>query len=201
MLVKPVTFPPGRARLAANFSPTGSEAEMNTIGTVRVSTRRARTAGVLLARMTSGLRLTSSRAAAAVASTSPLPKRMSTRRFWPSLQPSLFISSRKAASSTSHWASSAVVSTPSRRSPRGCCAVAPPLKAAAAVKPRMTSRRLIRAPAYTRGYGFDDPMSPLPPGIVRRRRQAERPAFASSAVNVRHGRIVLKNSLLRWASG
>lgn len=46
---------------------------MNTIGTVRVSTRRARTAGVLLARMTSGLRLTSSRAAAAVASTSPLP--------------------------------------------------------------------------------------------------------------------------------
>ena len=27
-----------------------------------------------------------------------------------------------------------------------------------------------------------------PPGTVRRRRQPERPAFASSAVNVRHGR-------------
>jgi hypothetical protein len=32
---------------------------------------------------------------------------------------------------------------------------------AAAVKPMMTSRRLIRAPAYTKGYGSDDPMSPF----------------------------------------
>jgi len=56
-LVKPVTLPPGRARLAAKFSPTGSDRETKTIGIVRVSARRALTERVLLARSTSGFEL------------------------------------------------------------------------------------------------------------------------------------------------
>ena len=75
MLVKPVTFPPGRARLAANFSPTGSDTDTNTIGIVRVSARKALTALGLLARSTSGFRPTSSLPEAARRSLSPAAKR------------------------------------------------------------------------------------------------------------------------------
>src|SRR5262249_14333847 len=42
-LVKPVAFPPGRARLSTIPAPTGSTATGNTIGTVRVTCSNAAT--------------------------------------------------------------------------------------------------------------------------------------------------------------
>ena len=60
--VKPVTLPPGRARLSTKPAPTGSTACANTIGTVRVACSNAATAAALLARMTSGASATSSAA-------------------------------------------------------------------------------------------------------------------------------------------
>ena len=61
-LVKPVALPLGRARLAVNPLPTGSETSVNTIGIVRVSRARASAAKVGWATTTSGLIATSSAA-------------------------------------------------------------------------------------------------------------------------------------------
>ena len=63
-LVKPVTFPPGRARLATNPRPTGSVAFIMTIGTVPVAFLAARIAGSIDATITSALPDTRSRALA-----------------------------------------------------------------------------------------------------------------------------------------
>ena len=52
--MKPVTLPPGRARLSTKPAPTGSAATGNTIGTVRVACSNGRTVEVPWARMTSG---------------------------------------------------------------------------------------------------------------------------------------------------
>src|SRR5215204_7227071 len=65
----------GPARLAANFSPTGSDTETKAIGIARVSASRALTAVVLLARSTSGFKATSSLPEAARRSLSPAAKR------------------------------------------------------------------------------------------------------------------------------
>jgi len=53
-------LPPGRAVLATNPSPTGSETTTNTIGIVSVSCFRAAVTAVVYARMTSGFSLTNS---------------------------------------------------------------------------------------------------------------------------------------------
>ena len=60
--MKPVTLPPGRARLSTKPAPTGSVTFTNTIGTVRVACCNAATIGRAVARMTSGASATSSAA-------------------------------------------------------------------------------------------------------------------------------------------
>src|SRR5262249_45619591 len=55
-------LPPGRARLCTKPCPTGSDTLTKTIGMVRVCCRSAATAGVLLARIASGDKPTSSAA-------------------------------------------------------------------------------------------------------------------------------------------
>src|SRR5215510_15541631 len=52
--MKPVTLPPGRARLSTKPPPTGSEAIGNTIGTMWVSCNNGRTVEVPWATITSG---------------------------------------------------------------------------------------------------------------------------------------------------
>src|SRR5258707_5103871 len=54
----PVAFPPGRARVATRPAPTGSDTYTKTIGIVRIFACNALTAGVVLAKMTSGLSAT-----------------------------------------------------------------------------------------------------------------------------------------------
>ena len=63
--VRPVTLPPGRARLWAQPSRTGSLPDRVTIGIVAVALRAASRAGWPPARITSTLRRTSSAAIAA----------------------------------------------------------------------------------------------------------------------------------------
>lgn len=54
LIVKPVMLPPGRAMLVIRPEPTGSITLTNTIGTVRIACCNCNTAGVVLARTTSG---------------------------------------------------------------------------------------------------------------------------------------------------
>ena len=55
--MKPVTLPPGRAKLSTKPAPTGSPTIGNTIGTVRVASSKLRTLEAPWARMTSGCEL------------------------------------------------------------------------------------------------------------------------------------------------
>ena len=54
VVMKPVAFPPGRARVSTKPAPTGSPAIGNTIGTVRLASSKLRTVEAPWARMTSG---------------------------------------------------------------------------------------------------------------------------------------------------
>jgi hypothetical protein len=93
---KPVTLPPGRARLATIPVAMGSMAATNTIGIVRVAFLAATTGGVPDAMITSTLRWTSS--AAASGSWSALPANpYSILIFWPSTYPNSRSPCRKAA--------------------------------------------------------------------------------------------------------
>ena len=85
--VKPVTLPPGRARLATKPAPTGSITCTNTIGTVRVACCNAATVGLAVARITSGASATNSAAYLRLRSISTAPQRMSIRTLRPSVQP------------------------------------------------------------------------------------------------------------------
>src|SRR6516165_7967635 len=58
--VKPVTLPPGRARLATKPLPTGSATTAKTMGIVAVCCSTAAVVGVLFARLRSGCSTTSS---------------------------------------------------------------------------------------------------------------------------------------------
>src|SRR2546430_608178 len=83
MLVKPVIFPPGRARLVTNPEPTGSPTDTMTIGIADVAPRAAITEGVAHAMMTSTLALTSSAATAEFCSKVPCGQRTSWTGFVP----------------------------------------------------------------------------------------------------------------------
>src|SRR5262249_37120096 len=84
---RPVTLPPGRARLATRPVPSGSAATANTIGITDVAclTTRAATPDVT---MTSTLSLTNSAAISAKRSLRPSPQRYSMVTVRPSIQPS-----------------------------------------------------------------------------------------------------------------
>ena len=94
----PVTLPPGRARLWAQPSRTGSLPDRVTIGIVAVALRAASRDGWPAARMTSTLRRTRSAAIAASRSGWPSAKRRSMTMFWPSTKPASRRPWRKPAS-------------------------------------------------------------------------------------------------------
>jgi len=136
-LMKPVTLPPGRARLPTKPAPTGSETTAKTTGIVRVSFASAAVTGVVPASITSGRRSTNSFAKVCALSTLALVQRMSIRRLRPSTQPN---SASPCKNATSHVRYSGTSSdqpsrTPIRRIVSICCAraasghaAAPPIK-------------------------------------------------------------------------
>jgi hypothetical protein len=81
----PMTFPPGRAKLATSPTPTGSATFTNTMGIVGVACLAARAAGAEWATMTSTLSWTNSATSAGYASFRPCDARNSIARFWPSV--------------------------------------------------------------------------------------------------------------------
>jgi hypothetical protein len=86
---KPVTLPPGCAKLATKPLPTGSETVAKTMGMVRVCCRSAAVVGVTAERMTSGCSATSSFANRCLASSSAGDaQRVSSRMLRPSNHPS-----------------------------------------------------------------------------------------------------------------
>lgn len=79
--MKPVTLPPGRARLFRNPAPTGSATTANTIGTVRVACSRGPTVEAPGPKMTSGASAANSAAFLRTASALAVAQRMSIRTF------------------------------------------------------------------------------------------------------------------------
>jgi hypothetical protein len=84
----PVTFPPGRAKLATIPEPTGSPAVAKTMGMLDVACFAANVGTVLWVRMRSNFDLTSSAAISANRSLRPSAHRYSIFKFPPSVQPS-----------------------------------------------------------------------------------------------------------------
>src|SRR5262245_34130456 len=99
MLVNPVIFPPGRAKLSMSPAPTASATTAKTMGIVLVACLAAIADGVLVVTMTSTLRRASSVASSCRRSTCPLANRYSTVRFCPSLYPSSYMPCRNASAS------------------------------------------------------------------------------------------------------
>ena len=149
ILVNPVTFSFGRAKLATSPPATGSTTFTNTIGISRVVRFSAVAAWVPLARITSGLERTRPAASVLIRSALPSPWRISRMIERPSSHPFSWRSERKAPSRT--LTSGSLLdrgkSTPIRRTCSDCCARAesghdaadPPISL-------MKSRRLIAAP-------------------------------------------------------
>src|SRR5262249_39464527 len=84
---KPVTLPPGRARLSTRPAATGSDAAGNTIGTVRVSCNNGPTVEMPVATMTSGASATNSAAYLRLSSGSNFVHRVSIRILRPVIHP------------------------------------------------------------------------------------------------------------------
>ena len=97
---RPVTLPPGRARLATRPVPTGSAAIAKTIGMTDVACFAAMTAAVPAVTMTSTLSRTNSAAISAKRSLRPSAQRYSIATVRPSIQPSSRSRCTKAAV---HW--------------------------------------------------------------------------------------------------
>ncbi len=122
---KPVTLPPGCARLPTKPAPTGSVTLVNTIGTVLVACCSATMASVVEARMTSGACATNS-AAYLRRSTSLAPHRISNCMLRRSVQPYCCSPFRKAERRSCPSRSSACrcIRTPIRRIGPACCPIA-----------------------------------------------------------------------------
>ena len=104
---RPVTFPPGRARLLTSPLAPGSPAGDITIGMLLVTFMEALTAGVLSATITSTWSRTSSVARARAARLQPSAYRHSIPMFLPSTYPSSRIPVRNASGNGSRAADSA----------------------------------------------------------------------------------------------
>ena len=116
---KPVTLPPGRARLATRPVPSGSCASAKTIGMTDVACFAARTA-LPDVTMTSTFKRTNSAAISANRSLRPSAQRYSIAMVRPSIQPSSRSRSTKAAV---HWPAKRVVpKNPTVGSFPACCA-------------------------------------------------------------------------------
>src|SRR5262249_18319981 len=97
---RPVTLPPGRAKLATRPVPTGSPAAAKTIGMTDVACLAATIAAVADVTMTSTLRRTNSAAISSKRSVRPSAQRYSIATVRPSIQPSSCNRRTKAAN---HW--------------------------------------------------------------------------------------------------
>ena len=93
----PVTFSPGRARLATSPLPNGSPTPTMTMGIVRVARLAARDACVTTVTMTSTLSRTNSAARSGSRSNLPSAHRDSMTMFCPTTKPSSRRASRKDA--------------------------------------------------------------------------------------------------------
>ena len=103
---RPVTLPPGRARLATRPVPTGSPATANTIGMADVACFAATTFAVPAVTMTSTLSRTNSAANSAKRSLRPSAQRYSIATVRPSIQPS---SRNRCTKAAAHWLSADAV--------------------------------------------------------------------------------------------
>ena len=97
---RPVTFPPGRERLATRPVPTGSPATGKTIGMTEVACFAASAASVPTAKMTSTLTRMNSAVISAKRSGRPSAHRYSITTVRPSIQPNSRSRWIKAAA---HW--------------------------------------------------------------------------------------------------
>src|SRR5258708_23403787 len=140
---KPVTLPPGRARLATMPVPSGSAAAVKTIGMTDVACFVASTIGFAYVTMTSTFSRTNSAANSAARSLLPSAQRYSTVRLRPSIQPSSRSLCKKAVTQ-GPWA--ADVPEPKnpmiRRFPISCARAASG-QTAAPPSSVMNSRRLV----------------------------------------------------------
>ena len=153
MKLKPVTLPPGRARLATSPDLTGSATRITTIGKVTVAFLAASAAGVLIATITSTLSRTSSSANPASSSLRPAALRNSMSMLVPSTCPSSRSRSRNVSSSPG---CRSCASTPMRwggssfsaAEPSGHAAAAPPRSA---MKLRRLMQNCPSGPKPTKG--------------------------------------------------
>ena len=142
---RPVTLPPGRARLATRPVPTGSPADANTIGITDVTCFAAMTFAVPAVTMTSTFRRTNSAAISAARSVRPSAQRYSIARVRPSIQPSS--PSRCTRAAVHGRATEAVVGprTPMVGSFATCCPRAASGHETVPLRRMMNSRRFIRS--------------------------------------------------------
>ena len=119
---RPVTLPPGRARLATRPLPTGSSASANTIGMTDVACFAARTGAAPAVTMTSTLSRTNSAAISAKRSLRPSAQRNSIATVRPSIQPSSRNRCTKAATQGLRAEGVAVPRNPMVGSLPDCCA-------------------------------------------------------------------------------
>ena len=149
--VKPVTLPPGRARLEMKPCPTGSFTSTKTIGIERITLTASERITLPFATMMSGASCASSATSPRTRPTLPAVQYQSMRRFVPSVQPSACRPCRKAAARVCPSGSSSAlfISTAIRRARSDCCARAV-IGHVAATQPRrvMNSRRFTRAPRW-----------------------------------------------------
>src|SRR5215831_1924253 len=118
----PVTFPPGRARLATKPVPTGSPADANTIGITDVACFAARTDAVPQVTITSTFSRTNSAAISARRSLRASAHRYSIASVRPSIQPS---SRNRCTKAATHWLAAEGVAAPRKPIVRclpDCCA-------------------------------------------------------------------------------
>src|SRR5262245_15677653 len=139
--VSPVTFPPGRARLATRPTRTGSSSAVMTIGIVVVAFLAASAAGLLPAKITSTFRRTNSDAKLGNRSTLPSAQRSSTWRFCPSTQPRSRMPFQKASRLCRPPSRVAIPRIPTRGPFASGCAFA---ASGATSEPRVSQHRNVR---------------------------------------------------------
>src|SRR5215211_3154492 len=147
MLIVPVAFPPGRARLATRPSLTGSRPPVNTIGIVGVAVLAANAGSPPpVATITATGRRTKSAANAGRRSYCPSAQRNSIAKLCPSTAPTSFNPRRSAATIGANVASDPLLRYPITGN-AGCCARAANGEAAIPPRPRRTWHR--RQPKQT----------------------------------------------------
>ena len=128
-LEKPVTFPPGRARLATKPPATGSVLLVNRMGMVVVARLAANAAIVPVTTIRSTLRRTRSAASSGRRLFFPSVNRYSMVIFFPSIQPSLRTSCQNASRRSALPEAVVLSRTPMRGTFPACCAPTEPQSA------------------------------------------------------------------------